>query len=39
MTESRLPGLSLALVEGGEIVYSRGFGQRDLERGLPATPE
>ncbi|MDQ3459990.1 MAG: serine hydrolase [Deinococcota bacterium] len=39
MTESRLPGLSLALVEGGEVVYSRGFGQRDLERGLPATPE
>lgn len=38
MTETRLPGLSLALVQDGEVVYSRGFGFRDLERGLPATP-
>jgi len=39
MAETKLPGLSLALVEGGELSYARGFGQRDLERGLPATPE
>ncbi|HCW51280.1 MAG TPA: serine hydrolase [Clostridiales bacterium] len=39
MTETGLPGLSLAVVEGGETVYRRGFGYRDLERGLPATPE
>jgi CubicO group peptidase (beta-lactamase class C family) len=36
---SRLPGLSLALVKDGALVHARGFGQRDLERGLPATPE
>jgi len=33
-----MPGLSIALVSGGEVVYSRGFGFRDLESGLPATP-
>ena len=39
MAESGLPGLSLALVEGDEVVYARGFGQRNLEKGLPATPD
>ncbi len=39
MAESGLVGLSLALVEGNEVVYARGFGQRDLKRGLPATPD
>jgi CubicO group peptidase (beta-lactamase class C family) len=39
MAQSRLPGLSLALVEGDEIVHARGFGQRDLRHGLPANPE
>ena len=39
MTQSRLPGLSIALVRDSEIVYARGFGQRDIRRGLPATPD
>ncbi|MFP3241199.1 MAG: serine hydrolase domain-containing protein, partial [Caldivirga sp.] len=38
MRESRLPGLSIGLIKNGELVYSRGFGFRDIERGLPATP-
>ena len=38
MRESRLPGLSIGLIKDGELVYSRGFGFRDIERGLPATP-
>ncbi|MDR7452806.1 MAG: serine hydrolase [Armatimonadota bacterium] len=38
MAETHLPGLSIALVERGETVYARGFGFRDGERGLPATP-
>jgi CubicO group peptidase (beta-lactamase class C family) len=38
MTQSRLPGLSIALVRDQSIVYERGFGQRDVRRGLPATP-
>ncbi|MDZ7703937.1 MAG: serine hydrolase [Trueperaceae bacterium] len=39
MTESGLPGLSLALVAGGEVVYRGGFGHRDLVRGRAATPD
>lgn len=38
MAATRLPGLSLALVENDDLVYARGFGQRDLKHGLPATP-
>jgi len=38
MSETKLPGVSIALVDHGEITYSRGFGFRDVERGLPATP-
>lgn len=39
MSASRLPGLSIGLVQDGELVYARGFGQRDLSRGLAATPQ
>ncbi|HEX7022661.1 MAG TPA: serine hydrolase [Trueperaceae bacterium] len=39
MAASRLPGLSVSLVRDGELVYARGFGQRDLARGLAATPD
>ncbi|NJL29634.1 MAG: serine hydrolase, partial [Thermoanaerobaculia bacterium] len=34
-----VPGLGIAVVAGGEVVFARGFGQRDLERGLPMTPD
>ncbi|RLE31253.1 serine hydrolase [Candidatus Acetothermia bacterium] len=36
--ETKLPGLSLALVRGDEVVWQGAMGLRDLERGLPATP-
>ncbi len=39
MAKTKLPGLSIALVSGGEVVYARGFGFRDVENGLPATPD
>ncbi len=39
MRDAKTPGCSLALVRGGEIVYESGFGWRDLERSLPATPD
>jgi CubicO group peptidase (beta-lactamase class C family) len=39
ISKTHLPGLTLAVVKDGEIAYSRGFGFRDLERGLRATPE
>ncbi len=34
-----LPGLALAVVAGGEVVYAQGFGHRDLENDLPMTPD
>ncbi len=38
MSETRIPGLSIAVLKDGEVVYQRGFGYRDLESALPATP-
>src|SRR3954467_1403549 len=39
ISATRLPGLSIALVKGGEVVYSRGFGLADIERRRAATPQ
>lgn len=39
MSETGLPGLSIAIIKGNDIVYARGFGQRDLSSGLAATPD
>ncbi len=38
MRETRIPGLSIGIIKGNELVYARGFGFRDIEFGLPATP-
>ena len=38
MRRHRIPGLSLGIAKGGRAVVSRGYGFRDRERGLPATP-
>ncbi|HYH79050.1 MAG TPA: serine hydrolase domain-containing protein, partial [Longimicrobium sp.] len=35
MREGAVPGVALAILNRGEIVYQRGFGQRDVERRLP----
>ena len=34
-----VPGVGLAVVEGGEIVYVRGYGVRDVTTGAPVTPD
>jgi D-alanyl-D-alanine carboxypeptidase len=33
------PGFAIAVLRDGAIVYSRGFGMRDVDRGLPVTAE
>jgi CubicO group peptidase (beta-lactamase class C family) len=33
----RIPGMAAAIVQGGEIAWSRGFGLADVENGRPAT--
>jgi CubicO group peptidase (beta-lactamase class C family) len=38
MGETHLPSVTVAAVERGETIYARGFGMRDIERSLPATP-
>ncbi len=38
MESVHAPGLSIALVRDGEVVYAGGFGARNVERNLPATP-
>ena len=38
MAKTRLPGLSLALLDRDRVLYARGLGYRDVERGLRATP-
>jgi CubicO group peptidase (beta-lactamase class C family) len=37
MAVGRVPGLALAILNQGEIVYQRAFGYRDVERQLPLT--
>ncbi|WP_395146129.1 serine hydrolase domain-containing protein, partial [Armatimonas sp.] len=35
----KIPGLSLAVLKDGKLVYTHGFGLRDVAKKLPATPE
>ena len=37
--QAGIPGLSAAIVQDGQIIWERGFGQRDVEAALPATPD
>ena len=39
MTDSKVPGISVAVVRGGEFVWSAGFGMADLENSVPATSQ
>lgn len=39
MRKTNLPGLSIAAVKDGEVVYARGFGFRDVESGAAMTPQ
>lgn len=37
--ELGVPGFALVIVKGGETIYSKGFGYRDLEKKLPVTSD
>ena len=39
MATYHVPGTSVALIKDGKIAYVKGFGYRDIENQLPATPE
>jgi len=38
MAETRVPGLSIALIRDDKVIYSKGFGFRDVNATKPATP-
>ena len=37
MTDQKIPGLSLAVVQNGMVIMSKGYGYANLELGAPAT--
>ncbi len=39
MSENKVPGLSVSIVEGDKKIYSKGFGSKNLKKNLPATPD
>jgi CubicO group peptidase (beta-lactamase class C family) len=39
LSEQNLPGLSVAVAAGGDIVWAEGFGWADLEKREPVAPE
>ncbi len=38
MSETKIPGLSIAVVKDNEVVYARGFGFKDLDTGTAVSP-
>jgi CubicO group peptidase (beta-lactamase class C family) len=39
MQEWKVPGLAVAVVQDGQVLFTEGFGQRHVARGLPVTPD
>src|SRR3954452_15803044 len=39
VAEQNLPGLSVAVGAGGDIVWAEGFGWADIESDVPVTPD
>ncbi len=39
MKAGHVPGLALAVVQNGKIIYARGLGVASVETGLPVTPD
>src|SRR5215469_5224021 len=37
--QQNLPGLTVAIIDHGKMVYSRAFGFSDIENQVPATPK
>ena len=37
MQKWKVPGLAIAVVQNGQVIYSHGFGLRDVKNNLPAT--
>lgn len=39
MKDWKVPGVAVAIVKDGQVVYAKGFGFRDVKKGLKVTPD
>ncbi|UCC38745.1 MAG: serine hydrolase [Candidatus Aminicenantes bacterium] len=39
MKEWKVPGLAIAIVKDGKVIFAEGFGFRDVKKGLKVTPQ
>ena len=39
MQQLKIPGLAVSVIKDNQIVYSAGFGARNLQKNLPFTPD
>ena len=39
MQKGKIPGLSLSIIKDKKVIYNKGFGNRDLAKNLPVTPD
>ena len=39
MQKTKIPGFSLAVIKNKEVIYSKGFGNRNIAKNLPATTD
>jgi D-alanyl-D-alanine carboxypeptidase len=39
LAEQRIPGISLVVVQDGQVIYAKGYGYASLEGALPVKPE
>jgi CubicO group peptidase (beta-lactamase class C family) len=39
MRDWKVPGLAISVVKDGEVIFSQGFGKRDVDGGLEVTPQ
>jgi Beta-lactamase len=38
MADSKIPGISVAIVRDGKVIYAKGFGYRDVEKRVQGSP-
>lgn len=39
LAEWRVPGASVAIVKGNQLIYTKGYGLKDVKQNLPVTPQ
>ena len=39
MQKTKIPGLSIAIIKDQNVIYSKGFGAKDISKNLPTSPD